>query len=311
MQDEMFARRLENWKSEGDLTAFNLACVAEGMNTVNRLSEQNIGWEVVEKRIGEYKNWDTDILKVDKDTENGYWKRLEQRGTPFLFLSEEAGTVEINKDAEGAKYHVVCDPFDGSYLFKHGIPAFWYTSLALYGTDMKPACCAVGDCFPQVIAFANEKGAFLAGLDDNQLLHKVKLDKNYRESMGRPDVTKMTGASIESYIMKPTKFLMPLVDEYRDLLAPFKFINPNGGPYGFVDIAEGKIDCYFARKQPFVDVFSGIYIAQQAGTVVTDFDGRPIEFVADEETVWDVVATTNQALHDEVLSMIADCRKKM
>ena len=93
MQDEIFAKRLENWKSEGDLTAFNLACVAEGMDTVNRLSEQNVGWEVVEKRIGEYKNWDPDILKVDKDTENGYWKRLEQRGTPFLFLSEEAGLL--------------------------------------------------------------------------------------------------------------------------------------------------------------------------------------------------------------------------
>jgi fructose-1,6-bisphosphatase/inositol monophosphatase family enzyme len=121
----------------------------------------------------------------------------------------------------------------------------------------------------------------------------------------------MKGASIESYAMKPTKFLMPLVDEYRDLLAPFKFFNPNGGPYGFVDVAEGKIDVYFARRQPFVDVFSGIYIAQQAGAVVTDFDGKPVEFVPDEETLWDVVASTNQSIHDEVLNAIADCKKKM
>ena len=311
MNNELFAKRMESWKSEGDLTAFNLACVAEALDTVSDLSEQNIGWEVVEKRIGEYKNWDPDILKVDKDTEGGYWKRLEQRGNPFLFLSEEAGTVEINMDGEGEKYHVVCDPFDGSYLFKHGIPAFWYSSLALYDAKMKPACCAVGDCFPNVIAFASKKGAFIADLDGDRLLHKVKLDKKYREAMGRPDVTKMKGASIESYAMKPAKFLFPLVDEYRDLLEPFKFLNPNGGPYGFVDVAEGKIDCYFARKQPFVDVFSGIYIAQQAGAVVTDFDGKPVEFVADEETVWDVVATTNQTLHDEVLSVIAKCRKKM
>ena len=311
MQNELFAKRFENWKSEGDLAAFNLACVAEALDTVKKLSDENIGGEVVEKRIGEYKNWDPDILKVDKDTENDYWKRLEERGTPFLFLSEEAGTVEINPKAEGKKYFVVCDPFDGSYLFKHGIPAFWYSSLALFDANMQPACCAVGDCFPQIIAFANEHGAFLAELDGDQLVHKVKLDKKYRESMGRPDVTKMKGASIESYAMKPAKFLMPLVDEYRDLLEPFKFINPNGGPYGFVDVAEGKIDCYFARRQPFVDVFSGIYIAQQAGAVVTDFDGNPVKFVDDEETVWDVVATTNQTLHDEVLAAIADCKKKM
>lgn len=311
MQNEMFAKRLENWKSEGELTAFNLACVAEGLDTVKRMSDENVGWEVVEKRIGEYKNWDPDILKVDKDTEKGYWNRLEERGNPFTFLSEEAGTVQINPGAEGQKYFVVCDPFDGSYLFKHGIPAFWYSSLALYSADLSPVCCAVGDCYPQVIAFANENGAFLAELDGEKLIHRVKLDKKYRESMGRPDVITTKGASIESYAMKPKKFLMPLVDEYRDFLEPFKFLNPNGGPYGFVDVAEGKIDCYFARKQPFVDVFSGIYIAQQAGAVVTDFDGNAVQFEADEETVWDVVATTNQKLHDEVLSAIADCKQKI
>lgn len=311
MQDEIFAKRMENWKNEGELTAFNLACVAEGTDTVARLSEENVGWEVVEKRIGEYKNWDPDILKVDKDTENGYWKRLEDRGTPFTFLSEEAGTVEINQDAKGDKRYVVCDPFDGSYLFKHGIPAFWYTSLALYSADLKPLCCAVSDCFPKVIAFANETGSYISKLDGDQLVHKAKLNKAYRESMGRPDVIQMKGASIESYAMKPAKFCMPLVDEYRDLLAPFKFLNPNGGPYGFVDVAEGKIDCYFARQQPFVDIFSGIYIAEQAECIVTDFDGKPVQFVADEETIWDVVTTTNQTLHNEILNAIADCKKKM
>ena len=310
MSDDLFARRMENWKAEGDPCAFNLACVAEGTDTVHALQEQNSGWEVVEQRVGEYKSWDPSILKVDKDCENGYWRRLEERGTPFVFLSEEAGTVQINSDAAGAKHFVVCDPFDGSYLFQHAIPAYWYSSLALYGADLKPACCAVSDCYPKTIAFANADGAFIADLDGDQLLHKARLNKSYRESMGRKERTDTEGASIESYAMKPKKFLMPLVDKYRDLLAPFKFLNPNGGPYGFVDVAEGKIDCYFAPKQPFVDIFSGIYIAEQAECVVTDFDGNPVQFVADEETVWDVVATSNQALHDKVLAAIAGCRSK-
>jgi fructose-1,6-bisphosphatase/inositol monophosphatase family enzyme len=309
MQDETFAKRLTNWKSEGQLAALNLACVAEALDTVKELSDQNVGAETVEKRLGEYKSWDPDILKVDKDTENDYRKRLEKSSKPFTLLSEEVGTVEINPGAKGEKHFVVCDPFDGSYLFKHGIPAFWYSSLAFFDSRMKPVCCAVGDCCTRTIAFAHEQGAFIAQLDGDQLLHRVKLDKKYRESMGRPDVTEMKGASIESYIMKPAKFLLPLVDEYRDLLKPFKFINANGGPYGFADVAEGKIDCYFARQQPFVDVFSGIYIARQAGAIVTDFEGNAVEFVADEETVWDVVATTNQALHEQVLSAIAKCKK--
>ncbi|MCD6365847.1 MAG: hypothetical protein J7M14_08230, partial [Planctomycetes bacterium] len=246
MNDKLFAERMRNFKCEGDLVAFNLACVAEALDTVENLSNKNIGWEVVEERIGEYKSWDPGILKIDKDTENGYWRRLEQRGNPFLFLSEEAGTIKINEGAEGEQYYVVCDPFDGSYLFEHGIPAFWYSSLALYNASMEPACCAVGDCYPKVIAFAGRSGAFLCNLEGGQLVHKVKLNREYRESMGRGDVTTMKGASIESYAMKPSKYLFPLVDKYRDFLEPFKFLYPNGGPYGFVDVAEGKIDCYFA-----------------------------------------------------------------
>jgi fructose-1,6-bisphosphatase/inositol monophosphatase family enzyme len=206
---------------------------------------------------------------------------------------------------------VVCDPFDGSYLFKHGIPDFWYSSLAFYGGDFAPLSCCVGDCVTRKIAFANKNGAFLTDLlADGGFGKEVKLDKKYREQMGRPDVTEMDGASIESYAMKPKKFLIPIVDRYRDFLLPFKFFLPNGGPYGFADVAEGKIDVYFAMKQPFVDVFSGIYIAQQAGVVVTDFKGNPVRCSDNVKTVHDVVVTTNPALHEKVLAKIAACENK-
>jgi fructose-1,6-bisphosphatase/inositol monophosphatase family enzyme len=307
MEDEFFLNRLKNFIGEGELTSFNLALVAEALDTVKDMREKNIGWEEVEQRLGEYKSWDPDILKVDKDTERGYWRRLEERGTPFTFLSEEAGRVEINKDKGGEKLYVVCDPFDGSYLFKHGIPDFWYSSLAFFDTHFNPRSCAVGDCVSKKIAFANEKGAFIGELHEDRLLHEVKLDKIYRQRMGRPDVTKMEGASIESYAMKPKKFLFPLVKQYTPLLEPFKFFLPNGGPYGFVDVSEGKIDVYFAVRQPFVDVFSGIYIAQQAEVVVTDFNGNSIKCTDNVKSVLDVVVSTNPILHEEVLKKITEC----
>lgn len=307
--EELFWRRLKNFADKGELTAFNLSLVAEALDTVKDLSDKNIGWEQVEQRLGEYKSWDPDILKVDKDAEKGYRKRLEERGTPFIFLSEEAGRVEINVDKDGEKLYVVCDPFDGSYLFKHGIPDFWYSSLAFFGEDFSPRSCAVGDCVTRKIAFANEDGAFIGELEGDKLVREVKLDKKYRENMGRPDATKMDGASIESYAMKPKKFLFPIVRQYAGLLEPFKFFLPNGGPYGFVDVAEGKIDVYFAVKQPFVDVFSGIYIAQQAEVVVTDFEGNPVTCSDNVKTVLDVVVSSNATLHEEVLKKIAECKQ--
>lgn len=308
MKDEVFKKRLRNFSDKGELAAFNLSLVAEALDIVNDLSDKNIGWEQVEQRLGEYKSWDPDILKVDKDTEKGYWKRLEERCTPFIFLSEEAGRVEINRDKSGSPLYVVCDPFDGSYLFKHGIPDFWYSSLAFYAEDFSPRSCAVGDCNTRKIAFASEKGAFIAELQGDKLVRQVKLDRKYRQGMGRGDVTKTDGASIASYAMKPKKFLFPLVRQYAVLLEPFKFFLPNGGPYGFADVAEGKIDVYFAPRQPFVDVFSGIFIAQQAEVIVTDFEGNPVRCTDNVKSVVDVVVTSNAALHEEVLKKIRECK---
>ena len=306
---DILERRLENFRAEGDLIALNLALVAEGLDLVGELNEKNVGGETVEVRIGEFKSWDPEIFKVDKDVENLYMRRLRERGLPVTMLSEEAGREEINADAAGQRMYCVSDPFDGSYLFKRGIPDFWYSSLAFYNDDFSPACCAVGDGVQRKIAFASENGAFIADLCGDRLEHKFKLDAEYRTLMGRKSPDDLDGASVESYAMKPKKFLFPLVDQYRQLLAPFKFFLPNGGPYGFVDVAEGKIDCYFAPRQPFVDIFSGIYVAEQAGAVVTDFDGNHVSCSDDVESVFDVVASANPALHEKVLAMIATCRQ--
>ena len=306
-KEKLFKKRLSGFADEGELVGFNLTCVAEALDTISTLKEQNIGGEVVEQRLGEYKNWDPEIFKVDKDCEDGFCERLEQRGLKVVLLSEEAGRVEINMDTEGDPFYCVADPFDGSYLFKRGIEDFWYSSLAFYDKDFNPISACVGDAVPRRIAFMNGKEAFITGFKDGQLVNKFKLNKEYRERMGRADVTELAPASIESYAMKPKKFLFPLVDKYRTVFEPFKFFLPNGGPYGFVDVAEGKIDCYFATRQPYVDVFSGIAIAEVAECVVTDFDGNKVKPDDNVKTVHDVVATTNETLHSKVLDLIKQC----
>ena len=309
MAVDTFQKWLAAFKDEDDLTAFNLAVVAEGLDIIKELDDLNVGGETVENRIGEYKSWDPEIFKVDKDTEDRYIQRLTERGTPVVVLSEEAGREDLNTDAPGDKIFAVCDPFDGSYLFKRGIPDFWYSSMALYDAAGNHLTCAVGDAVARKISFADSSGAFIVDVGSGKPQHKFQLNADYRSLMGRKDATDLTKASIESYAMKPKKYLLPLNDEYREVLEPFKFFLPNGGPYAFSDVAEGKIDCYFARKQPHVDIFSGIFIARQAGCVVTDFDGGEVKFPEDVETVHDVLASTNRVLHDQVLELIAKCKK--
>lgn len=309
MSDErLFQKRWNHFKSRGEPLAFALAAVAEALDTIAELRERNVGGETVEERLGEYKSWDPEIFRVDKDTEDGFRRRLEQRGRPVVLLSEEVGRLEIGQGPPAG--YVVADPFDGSWLFKRGILDFWYSSLAFFDPQFKPVCCAVGDAVAGNIVFADGNGAYLGHLENDRLLHVVKLDRAYREKMGRKETADPAKAGIESYAMKPKKFLMPLVDRYRAVVEPFKFFLPNGGPYGFADVAEGKIDVYFAPRQPFVDIFSGVMIAEQAGALVTDFQGRPIKCSDDVKSVCDVVASNSPALHDWTLKAIAGCGQK-
>ncbi len=75
----LFEDRLKAFGVEGELAAFNLTCVAGALDKVKELADQNVGGETVERRLGEFKSWDPDIYKVDKDCEDLYRKWLEKR----------------------------------------------------------------------------------------------------------------------------------------------------------------------------------------------------------------------------------------
>jgi len=303
--DPVRLKRLDGETAKyGDLTAFNLDLVAEGLDIIKTLHEQNAGAETVEKRVGEYKSWDPEIFRVDKDVEDMFRKRLAELSVPVTLLSEEAGRVDIQTEKTGKPLIAVADPFDGSYLFKRAIPDFWYSSLAFFDEGLNPLSCAVGDGLHRDIAFANPEAAFFGTLSGNRISKVFRLNRAFRKSAGRDDITEIKQASIASYAMKPKKFMFPLVDEYRRVFEPFKFFLPNGGPFGFADVATGKIDVYFALRQPFVDVFSGLMVAEKADVVISDFSGRPVKRTDNHKSVHDVLCSTNQVLHDKVLKLI-------
>lgn len=309
MTDEQFERLMRGFDEFAEPVGFVVACVAEGIERIGRLSESGAGGEVVRRRAGEYKGWDAEVFRVDQEVEDMFRRRLAGLPEPGVLLSEEAGRVPIG-DGRPAWY-AIADPLDGSWLFKRGIPDFWYCSLALYDADLRPICSAVGDAIHHTIAFADAAAAHRVQIDGGCVVGPTtRLDAAHRRAMFRPDITDPSEAGIESYAMKPARFLLPLVDRFRPLIESFQFFLPNGGPYGFVDVAEGRIDVYFAPRQPYVDIFPGIAIAERAGAVVTDFDGQPVVPSAEPETLWDVVACTNPTLHARVLDLISRCSRK-
>jgi fructose-1,6-bisphosphatase/inositol monophosphatase family enzyme len=285
----------------GYWTALGLEFIAEALALINELGGR--GREVVSsQRDGDYRYWDPETLKVDQATEDLFIQKLGERGVKGVFLSEEAGRVELSgaKGGPDEAIYFVSDPFDGSLLYKRQIPAFWYTSLAIYGMDGRPRCAIVGDCIDWAVDFANEALAFSGKVHDGQLVEVTE---------SRPtETTELSQAFVETYLMKP-HYLYPTAIQYEPLLRKVKFILPNGGPGGFADVARGKVDVYVAFKQPFVDVFPGLAIAERAGATVTTFDGKPVTFEDKLEQRYDLICAATPALHEQVLSEIQQIQK--
>ena len=309
MPQDKFADRKDSLAFESELTAFNVAAVAEAMDAVWSLKGTEAGLKTIQTREGDWKSWDPDVYGVDEATEGGYIKRLKELGRPIVMLSEESDRVEINLQTAGEPMYCVSDPFDGSWLFKRQLPLWWYSSLAFFKKDFTPVSTATGDVNQNLIAFADDSGAYLATVEGDRLVDRRRLNEEYRQAIAGKAPEDLGGACIESYALKPKKFLKPLLDQYGDLIYAFKMFYPNGGPFGFVDVATGQVDVYFAVKQPYVDVFSGLDIACKAGAVVSDFEGNPFQLETDDcHTSYNVIASRNRQIHDLVLKTLASCK---
>ena len=248
--DKLFEHRLENFSKidvVNDLTALNLAVVAETLDILEELQGKESGAMVIQTREGEWKNWDAEVYGVDEAAEGVYIRRLKESSHPVILLSEEAGKVDLTEGKQGEKIYGISDPFDGSWLYKRGLPFMQYSSLALFNSEFNPLTTVTGDVFNRDLAFANSNGAFMAKLHGDQLKDVQILNEEYRIKRHGKPASGLNKACVESYVLKPHKFLLPLVDEYRTVLDAFKMLQPNGGPYAFAEAAAGQIDVYFAR----------------------------------------------------------------
>ncbi len=269
----------------------------EAANAVVRRLAPRAGQKVVAGREAGYRPWDPEVIGVDTAAERAIIGTLRRAGVRGILLSEEAGESTLGarsgrSDAGAEPVYVIQDPFDGSLLYRRGIQAHWFTALGIYGHDEKPRAAGVIDHITGELVLADPAGA-------------VRIARpGARPLPVRPaGTTTLDGAFLEAYLKKPP-FLYAIATALRPVFERARFILPNGGPYGFADVACGRIDAYFAWNEALTEVFSAIYIAERAGCVVTHWDGSPVQFRPDIHAVYTVVCSANPRLHKEVLQAL-------
>ncbi len=240
----------------------------------------------------DYKPYDKDILRVDMEIENFIIGKIKEQEFNATILSEEVGIVQ--QEGNGKKLHFFIDPFDGSSLFFRGIEAFWYSTFSIY-EDGKAKSSVVLDFLNNIVSFANEEDSYGANFEGGSFTNFQKI-----KVAGNKD---LSNAYIATYLMKPV-FMYPTITNFRELFEKCKFILPQGGPASFVDVARGKVDIYLAFKEAPTEVFTGLPIAEKSGCVITDFQGKPINFDTNMSKEYQIVCTANKDLHEEVLELI-------
>ncbi len=259
------------------------------------------GQRVVAGREAGYRAWDPEVIGVDTATERAVVVALQRQGVHGTLLSEEAGEQSLAARrgvSPGATepVYIIMDPFDGSLLYRRGIRAHWFTALGVYGRDGTPRAAGVIDHTTAEVTVADSKAA-------------VRIPRpGARPVPLRPAATRTPdGAFLEAYMMKP-RFLYATATALRPLIERAKFILPNGGPGGFVDVAAGRIDVYLAWNEALTEVYSAAHIAERAGCVITNWDGSPLAFTADIHAVFNLVCSANPGLHRRVLAALKTIR---
>jgi fructose-1,6-bisphosphatase/inositol monophosphatase family enzyme len=257
-----------------------------------RRTDPRRGQRVVAGRAEGYRPFDPEVIGVDTAAESAAVAALRRAGIHGTLLSEEAGERPLPRPRTGAApepVYVVMDPFDGSMLYRRGIRALWFTGIGLWALDGTPRAAGLVDHVTGELVLSDDSAV-----------------RRWARPRGRPDrprpaaTREIEEAFLEAYLMKPA-FLYPTVEVLRPLLGRARFVLPNGGPGGFVDVACGRVDVYLAWREALTEVFSTVGIALTAGCVVTGWDGAPLVFRPDIHALHTLVCSANPRLHAEVL----------
>ncbi|HUH99698.1 MAG TPA: inositol monophosphatase family protein, partial [Nitrososphaerales archaeon] len=294
------SRRLE---TEG---ATNLQGNSKKRNRLGGARQPNmVNWESILKEAGEqvqsvadrYKGRKSGLeemghgaggdmtMKVDADAEKAIMDLVKGQVEDVRFVTEEAGVV----GAASASWTVIIDPIDGSGNYARRLP-FYCTSIAvLDGPTLNEAKFGMVRDLTSEETYYAERGA---GAERDGTPMKTSKAKKLKDSCVGIDMSKAPRATVER--------LVPLIAAVRK---PAHF-GANALEQAF--LADAKIDAFvdIRDRMRVVDFAAGYLIAKEAGAVMSDPQGRPINTKVSLDEKFNVVASCNGTLQQRILDLL-------
>jgi myo-inositol-1(or 4)-monophosphatase len=224
-------------------------------------------------------------MKVDADAEKSIMDLVRSQVDDVRFVAEEAGVAGPST----AAWTVIIDPIDGSANYARGLP-FYCTSIAvLDGPSLEDAKHGMVRNLISEETYYAERGR---GAERDGAPIRTSKAKKLSDSCVGIDMSKAPRATVER--------LVPLIAAVRK---PAHF-GANALEQAF--LADGKVDAFvdIRDRMRVVDFAAGFLISKEAGAVMTDPQGNPVNTKVSLEEKFNVVASCNTAIQERILKLL-------
>jgi len=227
----------------------------------------------------EYKG-DVDLVTAaDRASEKLIVERLQARWPQHGIVGEE-GT----RSDTGAEYRWFVDPLDGTTNFAHGYPVFCISIALARKDDQLEAGVLFDPTRDELFAAEHGRGGSLNG----KPLHVSKTARLADSILG-------TGFPSQKRHQNPN------IHFYQQLTLRSHGVRRAGSAaLDLANVAAGRFDGFWEFNLNPWDTAAGVLMVQEAGGIVTRFDGSPFRLDSHE------VLASNGLIHDELLTNFRD-----
>jgi len=233
-------------------------------------------WLGREKRI-EFKGEINLVTEVDTRCERMIVEIIKKSFPQHNILTEETPMPELP-----SPYRWIVDPLDGTTNYAHGYPCFC-TSIALeVGGEIVLG--VIYDPILEELFTAQEgKGAFLNGerisVSSTQRLIEALISTGFPYDLRESSENNL--------------------DHFNNFIMEARAIRRDGSAaLDLCYVAMGRFDGFWELKLKPWDVAAGKIIVEEAGGLVTDFRGGPLDIYGDQ------ILATNGKIHNEMMEVL-------
>lgn len=192
------------------------------------------------------------VTQVDRDAEQAIIDKIKQSYPDHCFVGEEGGIVEGDET-----FKWVIDPLDGTTNFIKGIPHFAVSIALLYKGKLDQAV-VFDPMRGELFTASKGAGAQLNG-------YRIRCSKS-RDLSGTVLAT--------AFPFKKKEALSGYMNSFNTIFSQCGDIRRSGSAaLDMAYVAAGRLDGYWEKGIKPWDIAAGTLLVQEAGGLVTDFDG--------------------------------------